>query len=432
MKLKLKTITAFTLSLLFTVSLSGVVIVNAQIMGPIVVTTDKSSYTNGEKVVVSGQVNQLLSGVPVGLQILSPSGVIVQIAQISVNTDKIFNYEFTSGGTMKESGTYTINALYGSPARTASVTFSFTATSSSTTEKTGVLSISGHKVSYTMTGGTVSSGFADQSTTSIIIFVNTSSDGTLELQIPRTLLDSKLNGNDGNFFVLVDAEEVKFDETKTSNSRTLTIALPAGTEEVEVIGSSIFGSQQFTTPTPNQAPVLQYTISPSTRYAGESIQFDARNSYDPDGSIVKYEWYFGDGASSFSANAFHTYSVQMGTTGQVKITDDDGKFTSQSFTITVLPSKSVVSTGNESSGTQNGIDMIWIAVGIGAAAAAGGAVFAMSKRKKIEGPIQTTYTPSSPSTQTSDTAKGRTCNVCGTNIPKGVSVCPSCGDTYSV
>ena len=90
-------------------------------------------------------------------------------------------------------------------------------------------------------------------------------------------------------------------------------------------------------PTQNQNPVLKYTISPSTMYAGESIQFDARNSYDPDGSIVKYEWYFGDGDSSFNSNTFHTFDQPVvGTTGMVKITDDDRAVTSENFVIRIL------------------------------------------------------------------------------------------------
>ncbi len=40
-------------------------------------------------------------------------------------------------------------------------------------------------------------------------------------------------------FVIVDGEEVDFDETKTSTDRTVTIAFPANTEEIEIIDSFV-------------------------------------------------------------------------------------------------------------------------------------------------------------------------------------------------
>ena len=49
-----------------------------------------------------------------------------------------------------------------------------------------------------------------------------------------------MNGEDDDFFVLIDGEEVDFDETATSSTdRTLTIAFPAGAEEIEIIGTFV-------------------------------------------------------------------------------------------------------------------------------------------------------------------------------------------------
>ena len=38
---------------------------------------------------------------------------------------------------------------------------------------------------------------------------------------------------------LIDGEEVDFDETTTSTDRILTIAFPAGAEEIEIIGTFV-------------------------------------------------------------------------------------------------------------------------------------------------------------------------------------------------
>jgi predicted secreted protein with PEFG-CTERM motif len=48
-----------------------------------------------------------------------------------------------------------------------------------------------------------------------------------------------VNGDDDDFFVLVDAEEMDFDETKTSTERTLVIPFFDGTEEIEIIGTFV-------------------------------------------------------------------------------------------------------------------------------------------------------------------------------------------------
>ena len=61
----------------------------------------------------------------------------------------------------------------------------------------------------------------------------------MAITLPRALIDAKLNGEDDDFFVLVDGEEVDFDETTTSTDRTLTIAFPDGAEEIEIIGTFV-------------------------------------------------------------------------------------------------------------------------------------------------------------------------------------------------
>jgi predicted secreted protein with PEFG-CTERM motif len=53
------------------------------------------------------------------------------------------------------------------------------------------------------------------------------------------VLDATINGGDDDFFVLVDGEEVDFDEITTSTHRTLTIAFPVGAEEIEIIGTFV-------------------------------------------------------------------------------------------------------------------------------------------------------------------------------------------------
>ncbi len=99
----------------------------AQIDLPIVVTTDKTSYAEGDIIIVSGEVKDLL-GEAVSVMVISPNGNIVRIDQLQVGADKKFSVEIVAGGTMKSDGTYTIKVTYGGPNRTAETTFEFGAT----------------------------------------------------------------------------------------------------------------------------------------------------------------------------------------------------------------------------------------------------------------------------------------------------------------
>jgi len=74
-----------------------------------------------------------------------------------------------------------------------------------------------------------------------------------------------------------------------------------------------------------------------------------------------------------------------------------------------------------------------IIAGIAGAAIAGSMGFLITRKKKPSDDSSlwkdTPETPTATPVTNADT--GRKCDVCGTIIPHGVNVCPSCGDTYS-
>lgn len=100
-----------------------------------------------------------------------------------------------------------------------------------------------YNVDYVGDGVSVLGMEADLDFISLIISVDvTGSPGTLDITFNRSFFDSKFDGNDEDFIVLIDADEASFSEiSTTAHSRTLSIVLPAGTEDVEIIGS-VFGS----------------------------------------------------------------------------------------------------------------------------------------------------------------------------------------------
>lgn len=58
--------------------------------------------------------------------------------------------------------------------------------------------------------------------------------------------------------------------------------------------------------------------------AGLPIQFDGSGSFDPDGTIVSYEWDFGDGSSGAGVIPTHTYARDGDYTVTLCVVDDDG------------------------------------------------------------------------------------------------------------
>ena len=82
----------------------------------------------------------------------------------------------------------------------------------------------------------------------------TSPAGTLEITIPRQLLDSIADGKDTNFFVIADGDIVTFSERNpTDTTRTLFVQLSQGTKELEVFGTQL-GSQATSQPPAESKP----------------------------------------------------------------------------------------------------------------------------------------------------------------------------------
>jgi len=77
------------------------------------------------------------------------------------------------------------------------------------------------------------------------------------------------------------------------------------------------------TPT-NQPPTAAFTVSPGSGIPGTTFTFNASGSTDPAGSIVSYQWTFGDGASASGMTPQHAYAAQGTYSVQLLVRDDDG------------------------------------------------------------------------------------------------------------
>jgi hypothetical protein len=74
----------------------------------------------------------------------------------------------------------------------------------------------------------------------------------------------------------------------------------------------------------NQSPVAAFTFSPADPTVGQQVSFDASPSYDPDGTISKYEWDFGDNSTGTGKTVSHSYSQNGGYSITLSVTDNRG------------------------------------------------------------------------------------------------------------
>ena len=81
----------------------------------------------------------------------------------------------------------------------------------------------------------------------------------------------------------------------------------------------------------NQSPTASFTDD----CTGLSCSFDGNGSTDPDGTIVSYQWSFGDGSTANGATPSKTYAVGGNYNVSLTVTDDGGATDTEIRTITV-------------------------------------------------------------------------------------------------
>ena len=115
-------------------------------------------------------------------------------------------------------------------------------------------------VTYDAEGLEIISTTADLDFISLILEVDvTGSPGVLEITFDRNFFDATFQGVDDTFIVIADGDEPDTEEiATTTQSRTLRIELPAGTDELEIIGT------EFVMDEPEPEPPVMEEPEPPT------------------------------------------------------------------------------------------------------------------------------------------------------------------------
>jgi PKD repeat protein/uncharacterized cupredoxin-like copper-binding protein len=98
--------------------------------------------------------------------------------------------------------------------------------------------------------------------------------------------------------------------------------------------------------TPNLPPVAN-AGSDREAHLKEALTFDGSASRDPDGTIAKYEWSFGDGGSAAGVTATHSYEDEGVYTVTLTVTDNRGAQARATVKVTVTNLKPVAKLGSD-------------------------------------------------------------------------------------
>ena len=85
----------------------------------------------------------------------------------------------------------------------------------------------------------------------------------------------------------------------------------------------------------NQTPIAISNADVTSGSAPLDVNFDSDGSKDMDGTVVSYQWTFGDGASSNQPNPTHTYDYAGNYPATLTVTDDRGAKASNTVSIMV-------------------------------------------------------------------------------------------------
>ncbi len=199
------------------------------------VETDNTSYSTGDTITVSGNVEVTPTGEPLVIQVFNPNGAAYRFDQVEVAADGSYTYELAVGGPLGVSGEYRVVTTYAGVQE--ETTFDFTG-EAGWQKATLTVGTSEFEIQYMISGGSLEELTGEEETATVTAMINASSDGELTIQLPRDVMDS-LNddGTDLEYIVFVDEIEEFPDDDFGDDVRTLTIPFSAGSEQIDIVGT---------------------------------------------------------------------------------------------------------------------------------------------------------------------------------------------------
>ena len=213
------------------------------------ITTDNTAYEEGDIITVTGSIEKIIPGTPIILQIFIERTQ-VDVAQIDVSSQGDFSTTFVASGPLwSNDGDVLIRASYGTMFTETNFTF-FSQVKEDTfllNQEVEIPNEGTFDVPYTMKGGTVQSILLNQENLGLDININTTSDGSITLELNRNYIDSvKPDGTNEDFIIMVYNLQVNepvqtefLDLESTDESRVIQIPIKSGDNLIQIIGTFV-------------------------------------------------------------------------------------------------------------------------------------------------------------------------------------------------
>ncbi len=198
----------------------------------ITATANKDSYQPGDKVIISGSVEQLVSSNPVTIIVRNPMGNVYDVGQVNL-LNNLFVHDFVLNDDSL-GGMYNVNIKYG----TVSTQLNFMLNSGALS----TIQVFGSEIKV-RTNGTNPIKYGDVSVSTvdntIKISMDTSkiqgSSANQEYQIPKTIIDTP----GGNIVLKVDGKQILCPQSETDTMRILDCNIQANSSSLELDGAIV-------------------------------------------------------------------------------------------------------------------------------------------------------------------------------------------------
>lgn len=178
---------------------------------------------------------------------------------------------------------------------------------------------------------------SNQPVANLALRVDVAVGGAFASDFGRLSARNIATGSDGRATVVYTAPQGAFGDS-TPETLVRIFVWPIGTNFDDTNPRSV--SIRLVAPATIYAPgspIASFTFSPTSPKKGQDVSFNAAASSDPDGSIVQYQWTYGDGDVEYGLTQAHDFPAEGTYDVILTVTDNAGNKASTSRQVTVSP-----------------------------------------------------------------------------------------------
>jgi hypothetical protein len=194
---------------------------------------DDKIYRTGDTITATGSIGGNVTGEPLVIQIFNPGGDAYRFDHVIVAADGSYTYKFKVGGPLGIDGAYRVVANYNDESTETAFDFTATGDSSGVTIEGESYEIRHHRGGVPAWVGDVT---ANTESKSLAFELGNTEDEVFQVELDSVLIDTDAEC----FTVLIDGSAAGTScEGLDDDTVMLTVPVPAGSQSLEIVGTSI-------------------------------------------------------------------------------------------------------------------------------------------------------------------------------------------------